>query len=117
MPVLEALATAVPAHAVAQSTMKAKAAEILGALAPELVEKLDAFDHTGIANRHFVRPMDWYLETHGWADRSAVFASEGVALMEAATRDALARAGLSPADVDGVVLVCTTGVATPSLDA
>jgi alkylresorcinol/alkylpyrone synthase len=117
MPVLEALGTAVPAHRFLQAEVKAKAAEVLGALAPELVAKLDVFDHTGIRERFFVRPMDWYLETHGWADRQAAFAQEGLALLEAATRDALDEAALRPADVDGVVLVCTTGIATPSLDA
>ncbi len=36
---------------------------------------------------------------------------------EAAVRDGLARAGLSPSDVGHLVFVTTTGVATPSLDA
>lgn len=117
MPVLEALGTAVPAHRTPQREVKAKAAHVLGELAPELVEKLDVFDHTGIEDRYFVRPMDWYLEHHGWGERNAVFAEEGVALLETATRQALERASLRPADVDGVVLVTTTGIATPSLDA
>lgn len=117
MPILEALGTAVPGPGVPQAEVKAKAAEVLGALAPELVEKLSVFDSTGIRNRYFVRPMEWYLETHGWAERAQVFAQEGTDLLERATREALDEAGLRPGDVDGVVLVCTTGIATPSLDA
>ncbi len=117
MPVLEALGAAVPAHRTPQAEVKAKAAEVLSALAPELVEKLSVFDSTGIRERFFVRPMDWYLETHGWGERAAVFREEGTAMLERATREALDAAGLRASDVDGIVLVCTTGIATPSLDA
>jgi alkylresorcinol/alkylpyrone synthase len=117
MPVLEALGTAIPGPGVAQREVKAKAQEILGVLAPELVEKLDVFVHTGIDTRYFVRPLEWYLEPHGWAERNKLFAEEGTALMEAATLQALERADIGPHDVDGVILVSTTGIATPSLDA
>ena len=117
MPILEALGTAVPGAAVPQSAVRARAEEILAALAPDLVEKMSVFDTVGIRQRHFVRPTEWYLEPHGWGDRSAVHAEAGLDLLEAAARDALAQADLTPDAVDGVVLVCTTGIATPSLDA
>jgi len=117
MPHLEALGTALPPHVVLQKDVKAKAAEVLGVLAPELVPKLDVFDSTGIHKRHFVRPMDWFLESHGWGERNAIYAEEGLALLARASREALDQAGLRPAQVDGVILVSTTGIATPSLDA
>lgn len=117
MPILESLGTALPGPPVAQADVRAKAEEILTALAPELVEKMGVFDATGIRTRHFVRPLDWYLEPHGWADRAAAFQEAGLDLLETAARRALDAAGLGPEAVDGVVLVCTTGVSTPSLDA
>ena len=117
MPVLEAVATAVPGPPVPQAAMKAKAEEVLSVLAPELVEKLSIFDATGIRARHFVRPLDWYLEPHGWGERNAIYAAEGLDLLERATLDALERAHLPTEAIDGVVLVSTTGIATPSLDA
>lgn len=117
MAVVEALGTAVPGPPILQETVRAKAEEILSVLAPDLVEKLGVFETVGIRKRHFSRPVEWYLEPHGWADRAAAFQQTGLDLLERATMDALDGAGLSPADVDGVVLACTTGVSTPSLDA
>lgn len=117
MPVLESLGTAVPGPAVMQADVKRKAAEVLTVLAPEMVARLDVFDSTGIRKRHFSRPIEWFLEPHGWGERNAIYAEVGLALLEEATRQALDRASLPPEAIDGVVLVSTTGLATPSLDA
>lgn len=117
MPILEALGTAVPGPPVPQSAVRAKAEEALAVLAPDLVEKMSVFDTVGIRTRHFVRPPEWYLEPHGWGDRAAVHLEAGLDLLERAAREALAEAGLGPEAVDGLVVVCTTGLSTPSLDA
>ncbi|HVM44953.1 MAG TPA: 3-oxoacyl-[acyl-carrier-protein] synthase III C-terminal domain-containing protein [Candidatus Thermoplasmatota archaeon] len=117
MPVLEALGRAVPGPAVLQSDVRRKAEEVLAVLAPQLLDKMDVFETTGIRKRHFVRPLDWFLEPHGWAERSDIYRDVGLAILEEATREALAAAGLDAREVDGVVLVSTTGLATPSLDA
>jgi alkylresorcinol/alkylpyrone synthase len=61
--------------------------------------------------------VEWYLEEHGHKERAQVFQREGLALVEQAAHGALANAGLSAQDIDAVVLVSTTGLATPSLDA
>lgn len=117
MPALESLGLAVPGPAVLQADVRAKAEEVLLALAPELADKMTVFDTTGIRKRHFARPLDWYLETRGWGERSAVYAEAGLDLLEEASRQALGRAGLRASDVDALVLVSTTGISTPSLDA
>ena len=117
MPLLEAIGTAVPGPAVLQSDVRRKAEEVFAALAPELLDKMEVFETTGIRKRHFVRPLEWFLEPHGWAERAALYREVGLDVLEQATRTALARAGVAPAEVDGVVLVSTTGISTPSLDA
>lgn len=117
MPVLEALGHAVPGPPVLQADVRRKAEEVLAVLAPELLEKLDIFEHTGIRARYLSRPLDWFLESRGWAERAAVYHEVGGALLEQATREALAAANVRAEDVDGVVLVSSTGLATPSLDA
>ncbi|MBI2077168.1 MAG: type III polyketide synthase [Euryarchaeota archaeon] len=117
MPSLESLGAAVPGEPVPQDAVKSKAADVLSAVSPDLLKHLSVFDSTGIKTRHFVRPLDWYLETHGWRERSEVFREEGLRLLEAAARTALRNARKGPEDVDGIVFVCTTGISTPSLDA
>jgi len=117
VPVLESLGLSVPGEPIAQSAVRDKAAQVVSAISPDLLKHLSIFESTGIKTRHFVRPLDWYLETHGWRERSEVFRQEGMTLVQAAAEDALDRAGRKPTDVDGIVLVCTTGISTPSLDA
>lgn len=117
MPLLESLGTAVPGQRVPQSAVKAKAAEVVQAVAPQLSQYLDVFDSTGIKNRYFLRPLDWYLEPHGWKERSEIYREDGLALVEEAARAALSGAGLGAEAVDGIVFVSTTGISTPSLDA
>lgn len=117
MAVLESLGTAVPGPAIPQADVKAKAQALLADVAPDLAKYLKVFDTTGIASRHFVRPLDWYLEEHGWKDRSDIYREEGLALLESSAKQALTAARIGPEQIDGIVFVSTTGISTPSLDA
>ncbi|HWH07649.1 MAG TPA: type III polyketide synthase [Candidatus Thermoplasmatota archaeon] len=117
MPVLESLGTAVPGPAIPQAEVRRRAEALLAPVAPELAAKMAVFESVGIRKRHFAMPVEWYLEPHGWGERSAAYREVGLDVLERAARQALERAGLPPSAVDGVVLVSTTGLSTPSLDA
>ncbi len=75
------------------------------------------FDNAMIDHRHTVAPIEWYQAAHGWAERTELYVAATEALFERAALDAIAQAGLQPGDIDGVVFVSTTGIATPSIDA
>jgi alkylresorcinol/alkylpyrone synthase len=75
------------------------------------------FDNAGIARRHIVAPQDWYMTGHGWHDRNAVYLEAAEQLFIDAATAAIEKAGLKPHEIDGVVTVSTTGIATPSLEA
>lgn len=75
------------------------------------------FGNTGIDRRYSSVPIEWYENLHDWPERNAVYLDSALDLLERATREALARAGRSPEEIDSVVVVSTTGIATPSLDA
>jgi len=113
---LLSLATAVPPHVVDQQAAKATARRAFSR--KNLFDKLSGvFDNAAIATRHLVAPLDWYEQPHGWADRNAVYLEAAEHLfIDAATR-AIEQAGLAPDQIDGVVTVSTTGIATPSLEA
>jgi alkylresorcinol/alkylpyrone synthase len=62
-------------------------------------------------------PMAWLVEPHSWPERTRLYRRHAVTLLKEVAQRALAEAGLSPADIDVLVVASTTGIATPSLDA
>ena len=75
------------------------------------------FDSAGIDQRQTAMPIDWYLEPRGWTERTAAYLEVGTDLFVAAAQGALAEAGLSGGEVDVIVTLSSTGIATPSLEA
>jgi alkylresorcinol/alkylpyrone synthase len=114
---LLSLATAVPPHLIAQSEAKEAARRAWGGK-PALFDRLSGvFDNAGIAQRYIVAPQDWYERPHGWHDRNELYLNAAMDLFERAASAAIEKAGLRPDEIDGVVTVSTTGIATPSLEA
>ena len=114
---LLSLATAVPPHVITQGEAKARAREAFGGKKALFDRLSGVFDNAGIARRHIVAPPDWYMEHHGWQDRNAVYLEASENLFVEAASAAIEKSGLMPEQIDGVVMVSTTGIATPSLDA
>ncbi|MGH6829101.1 MAG: type III polyketide synthase [Rhizomicrobium sp.] len=115
-PRLMALKSAVPPHAILQ-TDAALYARSLFAEVRDIARLIPVFQNTGILRRYSCVPIEWYLGEHGWVDRTSLYVENAVALLEQVTRALLGEAGLGPNDIDSIVVVSTTGVATPSLDA
>jgi alkylresorcinol/alkylpyrone synthase len=116
-PRLAAVATATPPHRTSQSDAKSLAAHLFRETLAADARLLAVFDHTEIDGRHTCMPVEWYGRDHDFAEKNALYVEHALALAEDATRRALDRAGLLPGDVDHVVFVSSTGLATPSLDA
>ena len=114
---LLSLATAVPPHVIEQGEAKVRAREAFGGKKALFDRLSGVFDNAGIAQRHIVAPQDWYMIGHGWHDRNAVYLEAAESLFVEAAGAAIEKAGLAPDQIDGVVAVSTTGIATPSLDA
>jgi alkylresorcinol/alkylpyrone synthase len=114
---LLSLATAVPPHVVTQAEAKLVARDAFGGKKGLFDRLAGVFDNAGIAQRHIAAPLDWYMHGHGWHDRNAVYLEAAEKLFVEAATAAIEKAGLRARDIDGVVTVSTTGIATPSLEA
>lgn len=114
---LLALGTAVPDHVLSQDDAKALARRLFGRRASHFEKLAPVFDNAGIAKRHIVRPPGWYEGEHGWRARNEVYLEAAEALYIKAAETALGAAGVRPDEVDVLVTVSTTGIATPSLEA
>jgi alkylresorcinol/alkylpyrone synthase len=112
-----AVATAVPPYLLDQDDVTRRVRIALGPRSREIVRLLPMFANTGIVRRYSCVPIEWYEEPHDWPERNRTYLESALDLLEAATRTVLARAARRPEDVDAIVVVSTTGIATPSLDA
>ncbi|MGA9945573.1 MAG: 3-oxoacyl-[acyl-carrier-protein] synthase III C-terminal domain-containing protein [Candidatus Cybelea sp.] len=111
------VATAVPPFVLGQSEVMRRIDYALGPRSREIVRLLPMFGNTGIERRYSCVPIEWYEQLHEWPERNQVYLDSALDLLESATRRALERAGRLPEQIDAVVVVSTTGIATPSLDA
>lgn len=110
-------AHAFPPHVVPQQTVKEIVRRVFADTVEELERLLAVFDNARIENRQFMMPLEWYLEPRSQLERTRVYQEQGLALLDEAARTCLARAGCHPDQVDQVILVSSTGHATPTLDA
>jgi len=116
VPRLLAVATAVPPYALDQDDVIERVKLLFGR-APDLDRLLPVFVNTGIERRYSCVPLEWYDRAHGWPERNRIYLASALDLLEAATNRALSLTGRHKGDIDSIVVVSTTGIATPSLDA
>ncbi len=110
--------TSLPEHLVTQQQAAQFALEHFSGRLAHHAQLMAVFENARIAERHFVVPLAWFTSSdHSLKERNDIYIASAEALGCAAARCALARAALSPEDVDFVIFVSTTGLATPSMDA
>ena len=118
MPVyLHGLSTALPPHCLHQADVEARAALIFADGYPQFERLSRTFTTSGVERRYSVVPLDWFSHDHGWTDRGAAYLTGAKALFMQAAQAALQDAGWRADEVDCVVTVSSTGIATPTLEA
>jgi alkylresorcinol/alkylpyrone synthase len=114
---LRSLATAVPGFELEQRAVAQFARRIYGKAFDRFPKLADVFVNAGIERRYSVRPLEWFDVPHDWAERTQAYLDGAGQLFVDAAQRALDIAGITAADVDVIVTVSSTGIATPSLDA
>jgi len=114
---LVSLATSVPPHQFHQNQILAAARSVMADRYPEFETLSSLFANTGIRHRYGVMPIEWYLQRRSWPERTQAFLEGAERLFVNVARKALASADLSAGDIDTVVTICSTGIATPTLEA
>lgn len=116
-PRLLSIATAVPPYRMPQAAVSRQVHTIFREDPAAVDRLLPVFNNAGIETRYSCVPPAWYEHDHGWSDRNPIYISASLDMLTTAATRALDRAQATPTDVDAVVCVSTTGIATPSLDA
>ena len=117
MPRLASLATAVPPFELIQEEVAKGAASLFGPVEGGFNRLAPIYRNAQIERRHASVPLEWFVEAHGFPERNALFLRHATELLAEAADKALDEAGLTAGDIDTIVTVCSSGIATPSLDA
>lgn len=117
MPRICAVATAVPPFRVTQAEAAQFARQHFGTRLRDLQRMMQVFDNAGINTRYFSQPIDWHLQPHSLAEKNQVYIETATALCCHAAQQLLDRYALTATDLDYIIYINTTGLATPSIDA
>ncbi|GAA0635263.1 3-oxoacyl-[acyl-carrier-protein] synthase III C-terminal domain-containing protein [Brevundimonas lenta] len=113
MPQIVAVATAVPGYRLTQPEVRALAEAHFG---PGHRRYLSVFDNALVDERHFAVPPDWFARGAGPGEANDVYLEAAKSLAAEVARDCLAKAGVEPSMIDGVIYVSSSGIAAPSID-
>ncbi len=114
---LLSIATAVPPHILDSKDVAVQAAKIFERFGALFEKMAPVFSNTGIDRRYSAAPREWFHEPHGWPDRTALFLSAATELFKDAAQKALDAAETKASEIDAIVTVSSTGIATPSIEA
>ena len=94
------------------------ALESIWALRPREVHRLQSIHrHALVEGRYLALPLEAYAELTSFTAANKAFVEHATTLGAEALIDALDRARMVPRDIDHLVFVTVTGIATPSIDA
>lgn len=111
-----ATGTAVPPFTLTQEEIRSFAAGLFRSNFDHIDRLLPVFDNGCIETRNLSRPLEWYAETHTFAEANQVFQEVALELAAEAALQAIKQANVKPSAIGTVVFVSSTGIATPTLD-
>jgi alkylresorcinol/alkylpyrone synthase len=111
------LATAVPDHELRTADVIREATGIFAGRHSDFERLMPVFANTGINCRHSVMPYAWFRSDPGWPERTQAFIEGASTLFRRVATAALEKSGLAACEIDTIVMVSSTGVATPSIEA
>ena len=114
---ISAVATAVPEFVLHQSDVIARVREVFTPNVPDFDRFASVYANAGVATRYSCVPLEWYGRPHTFGERNDLYIENSLQLLERVAAALLDQAALTTNDIDTLVVVSTTGMATPSLDA
>jgi alkylresorcinol/alkylpyrone synthase len=116
MAIIHAVGTAVPPYLMTQPAAKSIAREHFSGKIEALPKYLRVFDNALVAQRHFCVPPAWFQNTYSLEEKNHAYLEWALRLSIEAILDCLDQSDTVPEEIDHIVFVSSSGIATPSLD-
>ncbi|PPR78427.1 MAG: 1,3,6,8-tetrahydroxynaphthalene synthase [Alphaproteobacteria bacterium MarineAlpha2_Bin1] len=114
---IKSLTTATPDNIIYQNQVLPAAASHFSSKNPSFKRLMKVYMNSSIETRFSSVPLEWYTKKHSFSERNSLYLKYGLELLEKVSLDAINKANLNTNDIDGIVTVSSSGIATPSLDA
>jgi len=117
MPKIVGIATAIPDFKVDQSDAKEFAENLFESHFKDIARLLPIFDNAGIKTRYFSVPPSWFGTEHSLEEKNDIYIRAATDLGAKAVANVLESARTDFKEIDYIIYINTTGLATPSIDA
>ncbi len=122
MPFIVSTGVSLPKYKLSQEEAKELIRHLFPRKQSELERLLPVFDHANIEERQFIVPVDWFKERHSLSERNHLYIKEAISHSIEAIKDCISNNtflnnDVLPNEIDCLVFVSSTGIATPTLDA
>lgn len=114
--IVRGVGTATPEFELPQSEAKTFASAMFKNALHDLDRLLTIFKNTKIKRRALAQPLSWYGKPHTFKEANEIYTEVALNISEDAARKAIENAGVSASEIGAVLMVSSTGIATPSLD-
>lgn len=117
MPSLAAVSKIDFPHKTSQQSIKDFARDVFAVTFPDIDRMLPVFDNTEITVRNLCKPLDYYLQVHTFEEQNYEFIQLALEYSVKAIEECASLAGIPENKITDIVVISTTGLATPSIDA
>lgn len=117
MPHILAVGTAVPAHTVSQEASRQFTRRFFQKAFPDIDRYLQVFNNSRVEKRHFCVPLSWFDSPHTTAEKNRLYIEQACLLGKEAISRCLDKLQIGAEEIDCFLVVTSTGISTPSIDA
>ncbi|MBO8172913.1 MAG: type III polyketide synthase [Bacillaceae bacterium] len=117
MPQITSIGIAVPPFTITQSSAQAFARNLFADSFKDIDRLLPVFEHARIEKRHFCVPLEWFAQKHDPEEKNQLYIENATRLSMEAAQNCLNGTRFTREQIDHLIFISSTGLATPSLDA
>jgi alkylresorcinol/alkylpyrone synthase len=104
-------------YKVSQEEVKKYVKQIFSPHFDDMERMMGIFDNTGIKQRNFCKPLDYYTSNSGFKQNNDEYVSCALNYSVKAIEQCIASAQIKKEEITDIIFVSSTGLATPSIDA
>ncbi|MGE8204268.1 type III polyketide synthase [Heyndrickxia sp. NPDC080065] len=120
MPKICGVGLGIPQYKITQAETMEFAHQLFSNTYDDIQRLLKVFENGDIRSRYFVKDLEWFKKEHSFAEKNNAFIEESIKLGINSINDCFYKAfipSLSYDKIDAIFTVCTSGLATPSIEA